>query len=78
MMKTIETTVTITPQGQLHLQRQLPDDFLPGNYRVVLIIDSQPLVDSVRPPLNFPVDDYGSWPETLSLSREDIYDESGR
>jgi hypothetical protein len=31
-----------------------------------------------RPPLNFPVDSYGSWPENLSLRREDIYNECGR
>jgi len=31
-----------------------------------------------RPPLNFPVDNYGSWPENLSLRREDMYNEWGR
>lgn len=71
-MKTIETTVTITPQRQLHLQQQLPVDLLPGNYRVVLIIDNQPLVETERPPLNFPVADYGPWPEGLSLSRTEM------
>lgn len=29
-----------------------------------------------RPPLNFPVDSYGSWPQNLSLRREDIYDDN--
>lgn len=28
-----------------------------------------------RPPLDFPVDSYGSWPQDLSLRREDMYDE---
>ena len=31
-----------------------------------------------RPPLDFPVDDYGPWPERLSLRREDLYDDDGR
>jgi hypothetical protein len=26
-----------------------------------------------RPPLNFPVDDLGAWPESLSLRREERY-----
>lgn len=29
-------------------------------------------------PLKFPVDRYGSWPEDLSLRREDIYGDWGR
>lgn len=28
--------------------------------------------------LNFPVDDLGSWPEGLTLSREKMYDNDGR
>ena len=28
--------------------------------------------------LDFPVDDLGVWPEGLSLSREDMYDDDGR
>ena len=28
--------------------------------------------------LDFPVDDLGVWPETLSLSREDMYGDDGR
>jgi len=34
--------------------------------------------DKKRPPLDFPVDSCGSWPQNLSLRREDIYDEWGR
>jgi hypothetical protein len=78
-MKTIETTATVTRRRRLHLQLQLPDDFLPGTHRVVVVIDNQPLADDdVRPTLAFPVDDYGPWPQTLSLSREELYDDFGR
>ena len=44
--------------------------------KVRIIIESEK--DRKRPPLNFPVDSYGSWPKNLSLRREDIYDESGK
>lgn len=32
----------------------------------------------IRPPLNFPVDDLGPWPEGLSLRREDWYGDDER
>ncbi|PSB28622.1 hypothetical protein [Stenomitos frigidus] len=38
-MRTIETTATITEDGQLTLQ--VPPDLLPGQYRVVIVIDEQ-------------------------------------
>jgi hypothetical protein len=31
-----------------------------------------------RPPLNFPVDDVGEWPEGLSLRREEWYGDDER
>ncbi len=77
-MKTIETTATVTRRRQLHLQLQLPDDFLPGTHRVVVIIDSQPIAETIRPSLDFPTDDYGSWPTALSLGRGDMYGDFGR
>ena len=44
--------------------------------KVRIIIE--PEKDRKRPPLNFPIDSYGSWPKNLSLRREDIYDDKGR
>ncbi|MBW4695134.1 MAG: hypothetical protein KME27_25570 [Lyngbya sp. HA4199-MV5] len=38
-MRTIETTATITADGQLTLQ--VPPDLSPGQHRVVLVIDEQ-------------------------------------
>ncbi len=75
-MRTIETTAVIEPNGKLILQ--LPPDIPPGQRRIVLVIDDQPPVEPNRPPLNFPVDDYGPWPANLSLRREDLYDDFGR
>ena len=80
-MKTITATAIVTPDGKITLQ--LPPDIPPGEHQVVLVIDEQPvselpLTKKERPPLNFPVDNYGSWPADLSLRREDMYDEWGR
>ncbi len=80
-MKTIETTVTVTADGKITVQ--LPPDIPLGEHQVVLIIDEKAVPEKSatkekRPPLNFPVRNYGSWPADLSLRREDMYDEWGR
>lgn len=75
-MKTIETTITVTPERKATLQ--LPDDISPGLHHVVLVLESQAEEKIKRAPLVFPIDHYGPWPDTLSLRREDLYDESGR
>ncbi|MDY7024052.1 MAG: hypothetical protein SWJ54_22335 [Cyanobacteriota bacterium] len=47
-MKSIEAIATVTADGQLILQ--VPRDILPGNHRIVLVIDEHLEVDS--PSLN--------------------------
>ncbi len=74
-MKTIETSVRITPEGQLILDTPL--DVSPGEYQVVLVIEEQ-VLPVKRPPLELPTIDVGPWPEGLSLRREDMYDDDGR
>lgn len=76
-MRTIETTLKVTPDGNVTVQ--LPLDIPAGEYQVVLVIDEmlvseKPVSKKERPPLNFPVDSYGSWPPNFSLRREDMYD----
>ena len=75
-MRTIETTVTVTEDGKITIQ--IPSDIEPGEHKVVVIIEEQLVKREMRPPLDFPVMSVGSWPENLSLRREDIYDEWGR
>ncbi|MBD0266382.1 MAG: hypothetical protein ICV78_27785 [Tolypothrix sp. Co-bin9] len=80
-MKTIQTIATVTADGKITLQ--LSADIPAGEHQVVVIIDEKPLEEKVqtkekRSPLNFPVDSYGSFPENLSLRREDMYDDWGR
>lgn len=78
-MKTLELVGTVTAERTLRLTVQLPFDVPPGEHRVVVIIDQNPMDDNgAQTTLDFPVDDYGPWPVTLSLAREDIYDDTGR
>jgi hypothetical protein len=80
-MKTIETIATVTADGKITVQ--LPPDIPAGEHRVVVMIDEQPLPKKTetkekRLPLDFPMIHVGSWPENLSLRREDMYDDDGR
>ena len=50
-MKTIETTILVTPDGTVTLPG--PADVPPGEHRIVVIIDEQPIMKGKRPPLKF-------------------------
>ena len=76
-MRTLELIGQVEHDGRLTVQ--LPSDILPGEHQIVLVIDERPLTPSESRPLDdFPVDDYGPWPEGLSLRREDMYGKWGR
>jgi hypothetical protein len=75
-MHRIETKATVTPDGVLTVQ--LPPDVPPGEHQVVITIDERPLVENNRPPLDFPVNNYGPWPEGFTVRREEIYGDDGR
>ncbi|MEH2352766.1 hypothetical protein [Nostoc sp.] len=80
-MKSIETIATVSKDGKI--TAQLPLDIPEGEHQVVIVIDEKPLSEKAeskekRPPLNFPVHNYGPWPENLSLRREDMYGDWGR
>ena len=70
-MKVISVNATVTPDGKVTLQ--LPDDIPAGEHEFLVVIDEKLLTKEKRSPLNFPVDNYGSWPANLSLRREDMY-----
>ncbi len=79
-MKAIETTVLVTADGKATLQ--LPPDVLPGEHRIVLVIDEQQVLHepSTQEPTKpgFPVIHVGSWTSDLPLRREEIYGDNGR
>lgn len=73
-MKTIETTVIVGPDRTITLP--VPEDVAPCAHRVVVVIEEAPAV--APPPLDLPMLPVESWPENLSLRREDMYDDWGR
>jgi len=83
-MRTIEVDITVAEGGKAALEIQLPADVPPGKHRAVMVLDERPAESVVptppngRPPLDFPVHDFGPWPENLSLRREDLYGDEGR
>lgn len=76
-MKTIETTVTVLPDGSIRFHGRA--DLPPGEHRAVLVIDSaEPRVQTARPPLELKMLDTGPWPEGFTARREELYDDDGR
>lgn len=80
-MKATSVTGIVTGDGKVTLQ--LPPDIPAGKHEFLVVINEKPLpekpqTNEKRPPLNFPVDNYGPWPENLSLRREDMYGDWGR
>ena len=75
-MRTIETTATLTDDRTLMVS--VPVDLEPGQHRVVVVVDEQPIPTGQPRPLELPVHDLGPWPEGLTLRREDLYDDWGR
>lgn len=74
-MKTIETTAVIGEDRILRVQ--LPPDVTPGRRQVAVVID-QPAAAMSKRLDDFPTIDVGPWPDSLSISREDIYGDGGR
>jgi hypothetical protein len=75
-MKTIETTVLVTPEGTVTLQ--LPADIPPGEHRIVVVIDEQPIRKKKQPPLKFSAYPVGLVAEDMTFRREDLYGDWGR
>lgn len=79
-MKTIETKATVKADGTLTVQLT---DIPPGEYQLVLVIGEpattpKPITVETNMSLKFQLFDVGTWPENLSLRREDMYDDNGR
>ncbi|MEP7198828.1 MAG: hypothetical protein ABI874_03320 [Chloroflexota bacterium] len=75
-MRTIEANASVTADGTLTLT--VPRDIVPGEHRVVVVIDERPVAQFKRAPQDFPIIHVGAWPTSLSLRREDIHDDWGR
>lgn len=73
-MRTIETTATITEDGQLTLQ--VPPDLAPGQHRVVVVIEERAASLSKRSPLQFSTYPVGLVSSALTFRREELYGDS--
>ena len=72
-MKTIETTMTVLPDGSIQIPPRA--DLTPGRHRVVLVVE-EPVVTATarRPaPLQLKMLDWSAWPEGSTFRREEIY-----
>jgi hypothetical protein len=74
-MRTIQSQATVTSSHEMIVQ--VPTDIPAGKYQIVMVMDTQS-DKKPRASVQFPVDDYGPWPEGLSLRREDMYGDFGR
>ena len=71
MTRTIETTGVVQPDHTITLK--LPDDFPPGECHVV-VMSERGSVDRSRPLTgDWEMIEAQSWPESLTMSREQIY-----
>jgi hypothetical protein len=78
-MKTIETDVIVTRDGRARVDLEVSPDVPPGRHRAVVVLDERPTASIPRRSLaDFPVHDFGPWPENLSLRRADLYGDDER
>lgn len=77
-MRTIETTALVNDEGELILRLQLPSTFVPGEHRVVLVIEEAPTPTDETPPLQLEVFAWPGWPAEATFSLEELYDADGR
>lgn len=78
-MRTIETIALVNDEGELILRLQLPSTFVPGEHRVVLVIEETPtLTDETPLPLELEAFAWPGWPAEATFRREELYDADGR
>ena len=78
-MRTIETTITVTPDGDIivPVKANLPA----GTHRAVLVIDAEPVEASnasTDSALDLHTFALANWPADATFRREDIYSDDGR
>ena len=78
-MITIEAKVIVAEDGKIALEEvNAPPQVKPGEHEAIIVIDGQVVGAKQRMPITFSAHDIGSWPDNLSLRREDIYGDDGR
>lgn len=85
-MITFQATAVVSEDGKL--TAQVPGGIEPGEHQVVIVVDAQPTdvgpeekldyIEEESQALGFPVFHVQFWPPSLSMRREEMYDEWGR
>lgn len=75
-MKTIETVITVLPDGSVQIPPQ--PGLSPGAHRAVLVVAEPALVPLSPPPLQLAMLDFPGWPAGSTYRREDLYGDDGR
>lgn len=70
-MRTIETTAQVGDDHKLVVQ--LPSDVVPGEHRVVVVIEEAPAAPRKCEPLRFPGYDVQLIDSNFKFRREDLY-----
>jgi hypothetical protein len=78
-MIAIDAKVIVTEDGKIALEGvNAPPQVTPGEHEAVIVIERHEARLKQRKPITFSAHDVGTWPENLSLRREDIYGDDGR
>ncbi len=72
-MKTIETIAIVTDSGLLTVR--VPPDIVPGEHKIVLVIDENPSVKKKHLPLKFSDYPVGLTSDNFTFRREDLYED---
>jgi len=75
-MRTIETTITITEDGRM--TAPAPSGVAPGRRKVVLVLADEPERTHRPQRRALPLTQNGRLAENVTLSREELYDDTGR
>jgi hypothetical protein len=79
-MKTIETAISVNPDGSAVLELQFPGTVSAGVHRAVVIVEDQPATTEPHtdaPPDLLPLT-FAAWPNDCTFRREDLYGDDGR
>ena len=79
-MKTIETAISVNPDGSAIIELQLPESVSVGVHRAVVVVEDQPTVagSHVDTPLDLLPLAFEGWPKDCTFRREDLYGDDGR
>ena len=77
-MVRIETDLIVAEDGTATIRIQVPPEVAPGEHKAVIQIDGQSSQQTAPSKITFSAHDVGPWPEGLTFSRDQIYDDDGR